>query len=89
MSGPRRRMRMHLMLCMKETHKMTEPDDPTSATLLDEAAQLATAANAKLSEALAIAGQTRRDEALMPTGVLPRQPGSQLSRPARYGAGDR
>jgi hypothetical protein len=83
-------MRMHLMLCMKETHKMTEPDeDPAIATLLDEAAQLATAANAKLSEALAIAGQTRRDEALMPTGDLPRQPGSQLSRPARYGAGDR
>jgi hypothetical protein len=58
---------------------MTAPDeDPAIANLLEDAAQLATAANAKLSDALAIAGQTRRDEALMLTGVLPRQPGSQL-----------
>jgi hypothetical protein len=35
---------------------MTEPDeDPAIATLLEEAAQLATAANEKLGEALAIA----------------------------------
>jgi|HubBroStandDraft_6_1064221.scaffolds.fasta_scaffold1911892_1 hypothetical protein len=41
---------------------MIEPDeDPAIATLLDDAAELAAAANAKLGEALAIAEQTRRD----------------------------
>jgi hypothetical protein len=43
---------------------MTVPDeDPAIASLLDEAARLATAANEKLGEALAIAEQTRRDAA--------------------------
>jgi hypothetical protein len=43
---------------------MTEPDeDPAIATLLEEAAQLATAANEKLETALAIAEQARRDAA--------------------------
>ena len=38
-------------------------DDPAIATLLEDAARLATAANAKLGEALAIAEQARRDAA--------------------------
>src|ERR1700737_4859585 len=43
---------------------MTEPDEtPAIASLLDEAARLATAANEKLGEAMAIAEQTRRDAA--------------------------
>jgi hypothetical protein len=49
----------------KETRQqMTEPDeDPAIATLLEEAAQLATAANEKFETALAIAEQARRDAA--------------------------
>ena len=43
---------------------MTAPDeDPAIASLLDEAALLATDANEKLGEALAIAEQQRRDAA--------------------------
>jgi len=38
-------------------------DDPAIASLLEDAAQLAKAANAKLGEALAIAEQARRDAA--------------------------
>jgi hypothetical protein len=46
---------------MKETHKMNAPDEnPAIASLLDEAAQLATAANEKLGEALAIAEHDQR-----------------------------
>jgi hypothetical protein len=42
---------------------MTAPDeDPAIASLLDEAEQLAAAANAKLGEALAIAQQQQRVE---------------------------
>jgi hypothetical protein len=43
---------------------MTAPnEDPAIATLLEDAAWLATAANAKLARALAIAEQERRDAA--------------------------
>jgi hypothetical protein len=43
---------------------LTEPDEaPAIASLLEDAARLATAANEKLGEALAIAEQARRDAA--------------------------
>jgi hypothetical protein len=66
---------------------MNAPDeDPAIATLLDEAAQLATVANAKLGEALAIAEQARRNAASMRTGGFSTTTRAALSGSARHGA---